>query len=193
MLSRPTDRAVLVQFDNRILQLAKLTTSVPTLEHALAYLTQPHDDIGPAGGGGTLLFDAVIAVSHLDFGPQLGRRAMVILTDGGDNGSRFSSKLAIEEAQRADILVYTVYYSNGGGDEGVLKDISRATGGREFVVGPHTTLAQIYAEIATDLRQSYELGYIPPDPRPNRYHKIDLRTADKKLRVQAREGYFTPK
>jgi Ca-activated chloride channel family protein len=193
MLTRSDDRAVLVQFDSAILQLAKITNSVTTLEHALAYLTQSHSDYAAPGRGGTLLYDAVIAVSHLEFGSQLGRRAMVILTDGGDNGSRFNAKDAIREAQRADIIIYTIYYSNGGGDEGVLKDLSKATGGREFSVTTTMTLQQIYATIAADLRLQYELGYRPPDSRPNKYHKIDLTAKDKKLTVQAREGYFTPK
>ncbi len=194
MLTKPEDRAVLVQFDYSILQLAKITSSVTTLEHALAYLTQPHDDILPATSrGGTLLFDAIIAVSHLELGNQMGRRAMVILTDGGDNGSKFNKKNAIEEAQRADIMIYTVYYSNGGGDEDVLKDLSHQTGGREFTVSSTLSLEQIYADIASDLRLQYEIGYRPPDPRPNKYHKIDLEPKDKNLLVQAREGYFTPK
>lgn len=193
MMTRPDDRAVLVQFDNVILQLAKITSSVPTLEHALAYLTQSHSDYrSPGHGGGTLLYDAIIAVSKIELGNQLGRRAMVILTDGGDNGSRFSSKDAIREAQRADIMIYTIYYANGGGDEGVLKDLSRQTGGREFSVDSKMTLAEIYAEIAADLRLEYELGYRPPDSRPNKYHKISLTATDKTLTVQARDGYFTP-
>jgi Ca-activated chloride channel family protein len=194
MLTRPDDRAVLVQFDNAILQLVKLTSNATMLEHGLAYLTQSHSDYtAPGRGGGTLLYDAVIAVSHLELGNQIGRRAMVILTDGGDNGSHFDVKDAIKEAQRADIMIYTIYYSNGGGLESVLKDMSRQTGGREFSVSSSTTLQQIYAAIATDLRQEYEIGYRPPDPRPNKYHKIDLTAKDKKLTVQAREGYFTPK
>ena len=193
MLTRPDDRAVLVQFDSTVLQLVKLTTSVLTLQHALAYLTQSHDDFVRPGRGGTLLFDAIVAVSHLELGTQLGRRAMVVLTDGGDNGSHFSQKDAIREAQRADIMIYTIYYSNGGGDEGALRDLSRQTGGREFTVGPASTLQQIYASIAADLRLQYELGYRPPDTRPNKYHKIDLRASDKTLTIQARDGYFTPK
>jgi Ca-activated chloride channel family protein len=193
MLTGPDDRAVLVQFDNRILVLDQFTTDVTRLEHGLAYLTQPHDDIGAPGRGGTLLFDAVCAVSRLELSNQLGRRAMVILTDGGDNGSHFSSKDAIRDAQRADTMIYTIYYSDGGGDEDVLKEISKATGGREFAVGPKMTLAQIYAQIAADLRLEYELGYRPPDSQPGKYHKIDLRAKDSKLQVQAREGYFTPK
>ena len=194
MLTRPDDRAVLVQFDNAILQLVKITSNTITLEHGLAYLTQSHSNYAaPGRGGGTLLYDAVVGVSHLELGNQLGRRAMVILTDGGDNGSHFNLKDAVREAQRADIIVYTIYYSNGGGDEDVLKDMSRQTGGREFSVDSKMTLPQIYSTIAADLRLQYELGYRPPASRPNKYHKIDLAAKDKKLAVQAREGYFTPK
>jgi Ca-activated chloride channel homolog len=194
MMTRPDDRAVLVQFDNVVLQLAHITDSVPTLEHALAYLSQSHSDYqSPVSGGGTLLFDAICAVSQIELGNQMGRRAMVILTDGGDNGSKFSSKQAIEEAQRADIMIYSVYYSNGGGDEDILRNLSKQTGGREFTVSRKMTLEQIYTAIASDLRLQYEIGYRPPDSRPNKYHKIDLKPRNKTLSVQAREGFFTPK
>jgi Ca-activated chloride channel family protein len=193
MLTRPDDRAVLVQFDSTIVQLARLTTSVPTLEHALAYLTQSHSDLRAySTGGGTLLYDAIVSVSKLDLGAQLGRRAMVILTDGGDNGSKFSQKKAIEAAQRAGFMVYSVYYSSGGGDLDGLTKISKATGGRTFTVSPQLTLQQIYAAIANDMRLEYELGYVPPASKPNKYHKIDLTALNKSFTVQAREGYFTP-
>jgi Ca-activated chloride channel family protein len=210
MLTKPDDRAVLVQFDNVILQLVPLTDSVITLEHGLAYLSQSHSDYRsraeadqlanlrdhmnfPARFGGTHLFDAICAVSKIELGNQMGRRAMVILTDGGDNGSQFNLKDAIRAAQGADIMIYSVYYSNGGGNLDVLQDLSKATGGRVFTVSPTSSLQQIYADIAADLRLEYQIGYAPPDLRPNRYHKIDLRTADNTLIVQAREGYFTPK
>jgi Ca-activated chloride channel family protein len=192
MMTRPDDRATLIQFDNHKLILAPMTGNKTTLEHALAYLTQPHDAIG-MGHGGTLLYDTIMGAAQSQYTSQTGRRAMVILTDGGDNGSHFKQKDAIREAQRAGVMVYTIYYSNGGGDEGGLKEISKATGGREFAVSEKMTLADIYASIAADLRQSYELGYPPPDTRPNRYHKLDLKMAQKGLTVQAREGYYTPK
>jgi Ca-activated chloride channel homolog len=194
MMKKPEDRAVLVQFDNNILQLAKITSSVTTLEHALAYLSQSHADIRSYGhGGGTLLYDAIVAVSHIELSNQLGRRAMVILTDGDDNGSHFDEKKAVQEAQRADIMIYSVYYSNGGGRLDVLEDLSKKTGGRVFTVGPEKALAQIYAEIADDMRLEYEIGYRPPASKAEKYHKIELKAVDKKLIVQAREGYFTPK
>jgi Ca-activated chloride channel family protein len=194
MMTRPDDRAVLVQFDSAILQLARLTDDVTTLQHALAYLPQSHEDFtGPNRGfHGTLLYDAICAVSRIELGNQLGRRAMVILTDGGDNGSHFNAKDAIRAAEAADISIYTVYYSNGGGDETVLRNLSKQTGGREFSVSSQMTLQQIYTAIAADLRLEYELGYRPPDSKPGKFHKIDLTLTDKTLAVQAREGYFTP-
>ncbi len=193
MMTKPEDRAVLVQFDSTMLQLAKLTSSVTTLEHALAYLTQSHDDItGPGGPGGTLLYDAIASVSHIELSKQLGRRAMVILTDGEDNGSKLSEKKAIAEAQRADIMIYSVFYSRGGGRPDILNDLSKATGGRVFTVGPTMSLEKIYAAIADDMRLQYQLGYRPPNSKPGKYHKIDLTTKDKQQLVQAREGYFTP-
>jgi Ca-activated chloride channel homolog len=195
MMQKPDDRAVLVQFDTNILQLAKLTNDETTLEHALAYLAQSHDDIRHAGRGmgGTLLYDAICATSKIDFGNRLGRRAMVILTDGDDHGSQYSERRAIEDAQRADIVIYSVYYSNGGGNLGVLNDLSRATGGRVFQVSETLTLEEVYAQIADDMRLQYQLGYEPPDTRPDKFHKIELTAKEKGLTVQAREGYFTPK
>lgn len=194
MMTHPEDRAVLIQFDSNVLQLAKITSSVPTLEHALAYLSQSDDDLQTyRSGGGTLLYDAVVAVSHIELSNQPGRRAMVILTDGGDNGSHFNEKKAIEEAQRADITIYSVFYSSGGGNIDTLNKLSKATGGRVFTVTAQMTLDQIYAAIAADMRLQYQLGYRPPDSRPNKYHKIDVAMRDKQLLVQAREGYFTPK
>src|ERR1019366_3712783 len=77
MLTRPDDRAVLIQFDSAILQLVKLTTSTTALEHGLAYLTQSHSDYQSQNraNAGTLLFDSIIAVAHLGYGTAPGRRA----------------------------------------------------------------------------------------------------------------------
>jgi Ca-activated chloride channel homolog len=192
MLAKPEDRALLVQFDSSVLQLVQMTNNVTTLEHGLAYLTQPHD-FAIQGRGGTLLYDAILGVSRMKLGNELGRRAMVILTDGGDEGSHFHSKDAIRAAQAADIMIYSVYYSEGGGDLKALKNLSKQTGGRVFTVSPTMPLKQIYAEIADDMRLQYELGYHPPASGSDKYHEIDLEVMDKKLIVQARKGYFTPK
>jgi Ca-activated chloride channel homolog len=187
LMTKPQDRAVLIQFDSEILELAELTNSVPKLEDALEKLSEKRGDLA----GQTRLYDAISTVSHLELGEQLGRRAMVILTDGGDSGSETKIGAAIAEAQRADIMIYSVYYSNGGGNKSALQRLSAATGGRVFTVDSKMSLKQVYTAINDDMRLAYELGYRPPDSHPNKFHKIELTTVDKKLTTQTRKGYFS--
>jgi Ca-activated chloride channel family protein len=130
---------------------------------------------------------------------------MVILSDGGDNGSRRTLPEAIEQAQRADVQIYSVLYSmrnslsasNVGRAPafdpglGALEKLSESTGGRVFTVSRTMSLREIYEQIGQDLRLQYELGYKPPPgTQPNSYHKLELKAKDKKLTVQARRGFF---
>ena len=212
MLTRPADRAVLVQFDYEVLQLQAMTSQVQTLENSLRFLSLPHPTGRPAppGGGGTLLYDGIVVASQKVLTNERGRRAMVILTDGVDNGSRTDLQQAVAAAQRADIVVYSVLYSmaesgfSGGGyspgphssgrvsGRDVLNALSNATGGRVFTVSPKTPLDLIYAQIADDMRLQYQIGYTPPESQPGSYHKIELKTKAKHVTVQARQGYYTP-
>jgi len=200
MLGRKEDRAMLVEFDTSVRQLQGLTASASALHLALSGLSPHASTIG-----GTLLNDAVYVVAKDILAKERGRKAMVILTDGGDNGSRRSLAEAIEQAQRADVQVYSILYSAWAGfrdsarpsgvDPGLeaLQKYSESTGGRVFTVSPKLSLREIFAEIAQDLRLQYELGYTPPrETQPNSYHKLELKAKDKKLSVQARKGFFAP-
>jgi Ca-activated chloride channel family protein len=215
MLTRPEDRAVLVQFDTNVLQLQKMTTNAEALENSLAFLSMPHAAGYSSGRGGTLLYDAIVAASKVVLGKEKGRRAMVILTDGDDHGSHFDLDEAIAAAQRADIVVYSVLYSmaesgfagggyggrggggwgGGGGQSGkdVLNALSKATGGRVFTVTNKMPLDLIYSQIADDMRLEYQIGYTPPPSPPGTYHKIELKPKEKHLTVEARAGYYSPK
>ena len=211
MLTRPTDRAALVQFDYNVLQLQPMSNQLVALENSLGFLSMPHAGPGgatvPRGGGGTLLYDAIIAASQIELGKERGRRAMVLLTDGDDHGSRYNLQQAIAAAQRADVVVYSVYYSgetfasgmqhprnpNGVDGREVLKDISNATGGHVFTVAPKMPLDLIFTQIADDMRLQYQIGYTPPDSEPGSYHKVELKPKAKHLAIQARVGYYTPK
>ncbi len=201
MLTRPQDRAALVQIDARILQLMGLTNSASSLHLALTQLGANN-----AASGRTLLDDAVYATSR-SLAKEQGRKAIILLTDGGDNGSHVTLDQAIEQAQRANVPVYAVLYSawagfsslnSGlgglkGGDPGqaLLKKLAESTGGHVYTVVPGMTLKKIYEAIENDLRTQYQIGYIPPpDLQPNSFHKLDLRTKDKKLVVQARTGFY---
>jgi Ca-activated chloride channel family protein len=201
MLGRKEDRAMLVQFDTTVLQLKSMTNSVSALHFALSRMSQR-----ASAKGGTLLYDAVYVVAK-DLAKETGRKAMVILSDGGDIGSRRSIAEAIEQAQRADVQVYSILYSmqkslsganTGRPPEidtglGALEKLSESTGGHVFTVSRTMSLRDIFAQIADDLRLQYELGYTPPpDTQPNSYHKLELKAKDKKLTVQARKGFFQP-
>jgi Ca-activated chloride channel homolog len=200
MLGRPQDRAMLVQFDTTVLQLETMTNSASALHFALSRMSQ-------RAAGGTLLYDAVYVVARDALAKETGRKAMVILSDGGDNGSRRSLAEAIEQAQRADVQVYSILYSMAkefsGGSTGrapqldtgreALEKLSESTGGHVFTVSQSMSLRDIFAQIADDLRLQYELGYTPPpNTQPNSYHKLELKAKDKKLTVQARKGFFEP-
>jgi VWFA-related protein len=200
MLGGRDDRAMLVEFDSTVLQLKGMTNSANALHLALSHLNPR----APASGG-TLLNDAVYVVAKNVLAGETGRKAMVILSDGGDNGSRRSLAEAIEQAQRADVQIYSILYSmydnlnsttSGhapGSDPGLgaLQKLSESTGGRVFTVSRTMSLREIYSQIGQDLRLQYELGYKPPpDTQPNSYHKLELKAKDKKLTVQARKGFF---
>jgi Ca-activated chloride channel family protein len=200
MLGDKRDRAMLVQFDNSVVQLRGLTPSADALHLALLRMSSH-----AALTGGTLLNDAVYAVAKSTLASETGRKAIVILSDGGDNGSRKSVAEAIEQAQRADVQIYCILYSEARSALGmtgrrpatqdtgleILEKLSESTGGQVFTVSPTLGLRQIYAQIGRSLRLQYELGYTPPpDLQPNVYHKLELRAKDRKLTVQARKGFF---
>ena len=202
MLGRKEDRAMLVQFDTEILKLSPMTSSADTLHMALLRLGSRG-----AAAAGTVLNDTVYTIAKDVLAKETGRKAIVLLTDGGDNGSRRSLAEAIEQAQRGDVQVYSILYSAWEGFSGLapgravranpglslLQKLSESTGGHVFTVSRSLSLRQIFAEIGQDLRLQYELGYTPPpETPPNSYHCLELRARDKKLTVQARKGFFAP-
>ena len=205
MLTRPQDRAMLVQVDARVRMLRSITSSAGQLHLALTQL-----GADPSSAGATLLNDAVFAVSRNILAKERGRKAIVLLTDGGDNGSKWKVEQAIEQAQRANVSIYAIDYSAwtgpdlmlnsglsrfsfGENDPGLklLQKLAESTGGHVYVVSHSLSLQQIYERIATDLHTEYELGYTPPaNLQPNSFHKLEVRVKDKKLVVQARNGFY---
>ena len=166
---------------------------------------------GGRSGGGTMLYDAVLLAADELMRQQSGRKALILLTDGVDTGSKVSLSSAVEAAQRADTLVYSILFEDpemyGGSGIGlgrmgripmntadgkkVLERISRETGGRLFEVSKKHPLAQVYDEIDEDLRHQYSLGYSPERTEAaGGYHRIRLTTKQKGLIVQTREGYY---
>jgi Ca-activated chloride channel homolog len=152
-------------------------------------------------GGGTAMYDALYfacrdkLLKAKNTGPV--RRAIILLSDGDDNQSHVTREEAIEMAQRADAIVYTISTNISGmklkGDK-VLERIADATGGRAFFPFQIRDVANAFAEIQDELRSQYALSYKPADFKADgRYRTIEIVANDRKnLRVRARRGYFAP-
>jgi Ca-activated chloride channel family protein len=152
-------------------------------------------------GGGTAMYDALyfacrdklLKSGHT--GPV--RRAIILLSDGDDNQSHVTREEAIEMAQRAEVIVYTISTNISGmkrqGDK-VLERIADATGGRAFFPFQIRDVANAFAEIQDELRSQYAVSYKPADFKMDgRYRTIEIVALDKKnFRVRSRRGYFAP-
>lgn len=235
-LLRPDkDLDFVIHFDREVELLQEFTASRPKLQAALQSLQTPQQDSDRGGGagsnggggggrgsgrrgGGTLLYDAIYLASDELMSKQQGRKALIILSDGVDHGSKETMTTAIETAQRADTVVYSILFKDdeengnrggfsmghgGGGRRGgrypqeerpdgkkILQQISKATGGRLYEVSKKETVDKIYSEIEEELRNQYSLGYTPEKNSGPGYHKIVVTTKQKDLVVQARDGYY---
>ncbi len=200
MLTRREDRASLTRFAGDVHELSPLTPSADNLQRALGYLNYGASGPG-ANGGGTLLFDAALAQAQR-LAPEGGRKAMVLLTDGGDNGSRATLAQAIAAAQKSDVVVYSIFFSSEAdphsgshqphyqGDRGALEQLAQQTGGHVFDSGPRHPLRETFAQIEQQLRLEYLLGYRPAEAAAGSYHKLELKPKDKNLVVEARRGFY---
>src|ERR1700737_1375932 len=125
------------------------------------------------------------------------RRAIILLSDGDDNMSHVTREEAIDMAQRAEVIVYTISTNVTGtrrtGDK-VLERIADATGGRAFFPFQLNDVANAFFEIQDELRSQYALSYKPADFHTDgRYHTIEIMAQNHKgLRVRSRRGYFAP-
>jgi len=211
---RPKDEAFVISFDVDITLLQDFTTSVSRLRHALNEARINTGGVSCAGGPigpqgpipcsstgprGTALYDAVYLASHDEFSHEVGRKAMILLTDGEDEGSRLKIKDAVEAAQKADAICYVLliadrgFYGFGGyhGDY-EMKKLTQETGGRVIEVGNKIDkLRQAFDQIAQELRSQYNIGYTPTNAaRDGSFRKVEIKPKDGDYKVQARSGYY---
>jgi Ca-activated chloride channel family protein len=185
----PEDRAAVYAFDYQVRQEHGFTHDYASLNLALKRLH---------GEAGTSLYDAICLVSK-ELEPRQGRKVMVIVSDGGETTSKWGAHDALQAAQLADAVVYPVVVlpitSDAGrnrGGEAFLTYIARGTGGRPFFPEPNVQLDKAFAEIVSDLRTEYVLGFYPHDVplTSDKWHKLEVREKTGKLQVFARNGYY---
>ncbi len=195
VLRNPQDQAFFVRFDRQVEVLPDLSLlDLDTKNNGKQGTTQ-----------GTALYDAIVFAARRIAG-QAGRKALIVLSDGYDTSSSASLGEAVETAQRADALVYSIRFldrdvfafqvpaSQGGSPvprEGrkALERIAKETGGTYFDLTAVETLDKIYARMDEELRSQYSLGFTPAGNRPG-YRKIRVSVKRKGVTVQARDGYY---
>jgi Ca-activated chloride channel family protein len=189
--SNPQDEMFVVDFNDdvwlQILGGKPFTHNAKDLETALKAVS---------ARGRTALYDAVAeALNHLRFG-HCEKQALIIVSDGGDNAShqKFSQILAL--AQRSQVVIYSIVLQGEGQEEnpGVLRRLSKSTGGIAYFPQSAETIASISALIARDLRDQYTLGFAPERPTTDAsFRKIQVKVSapgHSNLRVRYRPGYF---
>ena len=190
---RPQDRAVVVSFDTGPELVSDLTGDTGKLAEAIRSLRP---------GGGTSFYDAVFFACRdklqQDQPRHKYRRAMIVLTDGDDNQSRYSRDQALEMAHKADVAIYAISTNNTGAEmdgDKVLKYFARETGGLVFFPFKVQDLAQSFENIANELRHQYNVLYRPePAKADGLFHEVGIKVKGRKdLVVRARKGYYAPR
>ncbi|MGB8115499.1 MAG: VWA domain-containing protein [Candidatus Sulfotelmatobacter sp.] len=192
IIRRGYDQAMVVGFDVTPEVAQDFTDDSEKLAHGVRELRP---------GGGTAMYDALYFACRdkLLKKPQNGptRRAIILLSDGDDNQSHVSMGEAVEMAQRAETIVYTISTNvsgtKGPGDK-VLERIADATGGRAFFPFQIRDVSNAFAEIQDELRSQYAVSYKPADFKADgHFRTIEIVALDRRnFRVRARRGYFAP-
>ncbi len=192
VIRKGEDRAIVVSFDTAAELVADLTDDTEKLNAAIK---------GLRPGGGTALYDAIFFACRdklmQDTPRHKFRRAMVILSDGEDNQSRYTRDQALEMAHKADVVIYSISTNRLGiesdGDK-IMKYFADQTGGQAFFPFKAQDLAQSFENIANELRHQYNVLYRPePLKTDGLYHPVEVKVKGRKdLIVRARHGYYAP-
>jgi Ca-activated chloride channel family protein len=187
-----TDKAFVLAFD----EIPEITQD---FTNDLDKLTKGIKVIRP--GGGTAMWDAVFYACRdkLMKAPETSpvRRVIILVSDGDDNQSRALRQEAIEMAQRAGVMIYTISTNlsniHDDGDHN-LKMLSDTTGGRTFFPFKLADLSDAFRDIEGELRSQYSLSYKPAQFEANgQFRQIAITAEDKKLKIRAKKGYYVPR
>jgi len=201
------DLTCLITFDQDADLLTDFTDNIRQLERGLskARINEPYAPVTPGtvpnrAPRGTVFYEAIFDVSREKLASEVGRKAIVVLTDAVDEGSRVRLEEAIEAAERVDAVVHILLiadprYSWGqGSGAGVAHRIAEDTGGRMIEVKSEKNLEAAFDQIIEELRSQYAIGYYPTNSARNgQFRKIKIEVARQDVKVLARKGYYAPK
>jgi VWFA-related protein len=200
---RKGDEALVMSFDLDVDLLSDFTDDKGLLNRAIrrAKINAGGPMITPGtiptrGAIGTDFYDAIYLACSDKLATEAGRKAIVVLTDAEDNGSKVRVEEAIEAAQRTDTVVHIllVYDPREGANASVAKKITDETGGRMISVNSEKKLLEAFDQISEELRSQYTLGYYPTNSaQDGKFRKVKVETAEKDLKVLTRKGYYAPK
>jgi Ca-activated chloride channel homolog len=187
VLRKSRDLALIIQFDSEVNLVQDFTDDTGRLIRALDSLQ---------AGNSTSLYDAVFLAVDEKLKSETGRKIIVAITDGEDTSSKLRKEVAIEEAQRNDVLIYGIgVRSDLGTNFGILKRFAEETGGIFF--SPHANASEIQAAfraIGEDLEGQYSLAYSSSNKERNgAFRRIEIRCRVNDVRIRARKGYYAPK
>ena len=198
---RKGDLAMIMSFDTDVDLLADFTDDRGMLDRAInrAQINAPSGGMiaqGPlpsSGSGGTNFYDAVYLAAHDKLSGEAGRKAIVVLTDAEDTGSKVQLGDAIEAAQRTDTVVHILLVAADGGDQSVARRLTEDTGGRMIIVRSERNLEQAFDQISEELRSQYTIGYTPTNKKHDGgYRKVRVEMKNKDYSVLTRRGYYAP-
>ena len=202
---RPKDAAFLMSFDAQTNVLMDRSSSKQAIKAGLEKLQEISPKLRRGGRigrpRGTLLYDAVYQAAQEKLRKEPGRKAIVLITDGMDVNSRLSINAAVDAAQKADTIVYSIYYVDpkayGSVDwmnqpgRSVLRYMSEQTGGRFFRVDKKQPLKKIFDQIEQEMRSQYSLAFVSPDDKGDgMYRRLEVFVRQPGLVAQARKGYY---
>jgi VWFA-related protein len=182
------DLALIIQFYSEVVLVQDFTQSQTDLINALSSLR---------AGNSTALYDAVYLAAEEKLKHEIGRKIMVVITDGEDTASKISKEEAIEVAQKSDTLIYGIGVRSPGfgHDFGVLKKFAEETGGEFF--SPRARLDEIreaFRSIGEDIQGQYSLAYQSDNGiKDGKFRSIRIRCKVRGVRIRARKGYYAPR
>jgi VWFA-related protein len=195
--SNPEDEFFLVEFNDTPKLMTPLTRDVEQIQNQLTFSQSK---------GRTALLDAIMLAMHEMKRSEKKRKALLIISDGGDNSSRYTEGEVRAAVKESDVLIYAIgvfepYASRGRSPEesagpGMLNDIAEQTGGRHYPADAYE-LPDIAAKIGLEMRNRYVLGYAPTKAmRDGRYHRVEVKLLPPKglpkMTAHWRTGYFAP-